>query len=287
MLFLVCIAVVVLSLTAWITTKGKTPYGSGMPAIALVAFMLGFAQCVTVIPAGHVGIVDFFGKVSDLTLKSGINIRNPLARIIKMSIKTQEVSEVMDVPSKEGLSVNLDASLLFHLDPEKAGEIYKTVGEDYTNVILIPQFRSATRGVTAMYDAKALYTSEREVLAQSITKELAKAVAPRGIVIESVPLRKIGLPPGLSSSIEQKLQSEQESQRMQFVLQKEQQEAERKGIEAQGIANYQKIVSQSLSNEVLRLKGIEATEKLANSANSKIVVIGGRDGMPLILNGDK
>lgn len=286
MMFLASAAAFALSLLAWISKKGGQ-YTASLPMIVIASLVLSLSQCFTVIPAGHVGIVDFFGRVSAVTLKAGINMRNPLARIIKMSIKTQEVSEVMDVPSKEGLSVSLDASLLFHLDPEKAGEIYKTVGEDYTKVILIPQFRSATRGVTAMYDAKALYTSEREALAQAITKELAKAVAPRGIVIESVPLRKIGLPSGLSASIEQKLQSEQESQRMQFVLQKEQQEAERKGIEATGIANYQKIVSQSLSDEVLRLKGIEATEKLASSSNSKIIVIGGKDGLPLILNGDK
>ncbi len=286
MMFLASAAAFALSLMAWISKKGGQ-YTASLPMIVIASLVLSVSQCFTVIPAGHVGIVDFFGRVSALTLKAGINLRNPLARIIKMSIKTQEISEVMDVPSKEGLSVTLDASLLFHLDPEKAGEIYKTVGEDYAKVILIPQFRSATRGVTAMYDAKALYTSEREALAQAVTKELAKAVAPRGIVIESVPLRKIGLPAGLSASIEQKLQSEQESQRMQFVLQKEQQEAERKGIEATGIANYQKIVSQSLSNEVLRLKGIEATEKLANSTNSKVIVIGGADGLPLILNSDK
>jgi regulator of protease activity HflC (stomatin/prohibitin superfamily) len=150
---------------------------------------------------------------------------------------------------------------------------------------LVPQFRSAARGVTASYDARALYTSEREQLAQTILKDLQGIVEPRGIAVESTPLRKVGLPAGLTASIEQKLQSEQESQRMQFVLTKEKQEAERKRIEAQGIADFQAIVTKGISDQLLRRKGIEATEKIAQSPNTKVVIIGaGKDGLPLILD---
>jgi prohibitin 1 len=191
----------------------------------------------------------------------------------------------MDVPSKEGLSVKLEVSVLYHLNPDKAAEVYKTVGEEYVEVILEPQFRSITRGVTATYEAKALYTSAREHLGQEILKEIVAGTVQRGIIVESTPLRRVGLPPGLSQSIETKLQAEQESQRMEFVLTREKQEADRKRIEAQGIADFQKIVVQGISDQLLRWKGIEATEKLAASTNAKIVVIGaGKDGLPLIMD---
>jgi len=253
--------------------------------VALVAWLLALTQCFTVVPAGHVGVVDFFGMVSDNTLKAGINFVNPLARVIKFSVKTQEIKEVMDVPSKEGLTVQLEVSALFHLNPDKAATVYKTIGENYVQIILEPNFRSVVRGITAGYEARALYTSEREVLAQTIVKELEKIVEPRGITVEATPLRRVGLPAGLSASIEEKLRAEQESQRMQFVLMKERQEADRKRIEAQGIADFQRIVAQGISEQLLRWKGIEATEKLANSPNAKVVIIGsGKDGLPIILD---
>lgn len=251
--------------------------------IALGA-IITFFQLFTVIPAGSVGVVDFLGSVSDNTLKSGVNFVNPMANIVKFSIKTQELKEMMNVPSKEGLSVQLEISLLFSLDAENASKIYKTVGENYQDIILVPQFRSVVRGVTAKYDAKALYTASREQLAMDFKNELEKLVGPRGINIEAAPMRQIVLPSGLTASIEEKLKSEQESQRMQFILKKEEQEADRKRIEAQGIADFQAIVSRGINDQLLQWKGIEATEKLANSQNSKIVVIGGgKSGLPLIL----
>jgi len=294
MLALGTLLVTVLALGAWIGARrqaGRTPGAparlvSGLAGTAAVVFAgLTLLQAFTVVPAGHVGVVDFFGTVSDTTLKAGINPVNPLARVVKFTVKTQELREVMDVPSKEGLTVQLELSALFHLNPEKTAEVYKTIGPDYVHVVLVPQFRSVARGVTASYDARALYTSEREQLAQTILKDLQSIVEPRGITVESTPLRKVGLPAGLTSSIEQKLQAEQESQRMQFVLQKERQEAERKRIEAQGIADFQAIVTKGISDQLLRWKGIEATEKIAASTNTKVVIIGsGKDGLPLILD---
>jgi regulator of protease activity HflC (stomatin/prohibitin superfamily) len=252
-----------------------------------VALVIAISQCWTVIPAGHTGVIDFLGNVSDETLKPGVNLVNPMAKIEKMSIKTQELKELMSVPSKEGLSVDLEISLLFKLNSEKANEIYKTVGPNYADIILVPQFRSVVRGVTARYEAKALYTASREKLAGEILEELEKLVGPRGITVEQAPLRQIQLPSRLTQSIEEKLQAEQESQRMAFILQKEEQEADRKRIEAKGIADFQDIVSKGISDQLLKWKGIEATEKLANSSNSKIVVIGsGKDGLPLILGGN-
>jgi prohibitin 1 len=254
----------------------------------VVALLIAFAQFFTMIPAGHVGVIDFFGNVSDNTLYPGVNLVNPLANVVKFDARTQELKEEMSVPSKEGLSVQLEISLLYSLSFQNANKIYKTVGEDYVDKILIPQFRSVVRGVTARYEARALYTAEREKLAKQIEEELTALVGPRGLTMESAPLRKITLPPGLTASIEEKLKAEQESQRMEFILTREKQEAERKRIEAKGIADFQEIVSKGISEQLLKWKGIEATEKLADSPNSKIVVIGsGKDGLPIILGGDK
>ena len=209
---------------------------------------------------------------------------NPLARVIQMSIQTQELKETMDVPSKEGMSMTIEVSVLYHLDPEKAADVYRTVGEDFVGVILEPQFRSITRGVTASYEAKALYTSEREAVAQLISDDLKKLVGSRGITIESTPMRRLTLPAKITSAIEDKLSADQESQRMTFVLTKEKQEADRKRIEAQGIADFQRIVTDGISDKLLQWKGIEATQDLAKSPNAKIVIIGNsKNGLPLVL----
>ncbi len=289
MLFIIALLAAIAAALVYFNAKRRGARSESPLALLglAVAGLIAFSQVWTVIPAGHVGVIDFFGMVSDNTLRPGINLVNPLANIVKFDARTQELKEVMDVPSKEGLNVQLEISLLYSLNVENANKIYKSVGEDYVEKILIPQFRSVVRGVTASYDARALYTAERTVLAKMIETDLTNLVKPRGINVEAAPLRRILLPAGLTASIEEKLKSEQESQRMQFILQRETQEAERKRIEAKGIADFQDIVSKGISDQLLKWKGIEATEKLASSNNTKIVVIGsGKDGLPLILGGN-
>ncbi len=286
MLFIVAVLAAVVAFFVYVNAKKR--FNKPEATFALmglaVAIVIALLQFWTVIPAGHVGVIDFFGLVSDNTLKPGVNLVNPMANIVKFDARTQELREEMVVPSKEGLSVQLEISLLFSLSFENANKIYKTVGEDYVQRIVVPQFRSVVRGVTAKYEARALYTAEREQLAKQMEEELSKLIKPRGITLENAPLRQIILPPGLTASIEDKLKAEQESQRMQFVLEREKQEAERKRIEAKGIADFQEIVSKGISEQLLKWKGIEATEKIASSQNSKIVVIGsGKDGLPIIL----
>lgn len=287
MLFLVCLVGALVAAGTWRTLRRQGIASAPVAGLLMALFAAGaILQCVTIVPAGHVGVVDLFGSVSAHTLKAGPNLVNPLARVVKMSIKTGEVKEQMDVPSKEGLTMQLESSALYHLDPEKAADVYKTVGTDWATVLLVPQFRSVTRGVTAQFDAKALYTSEREQLAQEIARELKALVEPRGVVIEVTPLRRLTLPPRLAAAIEEKLGAEQESQRMQFVLAKERQEADRRRIEAQGIADFQKIVSQGLNDQLLKWKAIEATLKISESQNAKVVIVGsGKDGLPVILGG--
>jgi len=288
MLFVLTLVGAVLALVVWRGVRRVNPQaGYAVGAVAALLVLIALAQTVRVVPAGHVGVVDLFGRVDSATRKSGLNIVNPFARVINMSVKTQELKEVMDVPSREGLTMQLEASALFHLDPEKAAEVYKSVGPDYVSVLVEPQFRSVTRGVTSQYEARALYTSERELLAHAIAGELEKLVAPRGGQVESTPLRKITLPARLAAAIEEKLGAEQESQRMQFILAREKQEADRRRIEAQGIADFQHIVSQGINEQLLKWKGIEATQKLAESQNTKVVIVGsGKDGLPVILGGN-
>jgi len=201
-----------------------------------------------------------------------------------MNIRTQEVFEHAEAPSKEGLNVELEVSCLYHLNPLEAVKVYRQIGLNYSEIVVKPQFRSAIRGVTVRHDAKDLYTSSREMIATEIFEDLATDMNKRGIEVEKILLRRIQLPASVVEAINSKLAAEQEAQRMRFVLDKEKQEAERKKIEAQGIQNFQRIVSQGISDQLLRWKGIEATSQLAESSNAKVVVIGGQDGLPLIFN---
>jgi len=268
------------------------PFPSGrrvarFAVIGLVLFVLLIGNPIAVIPAGHVGVKDLFGRVSSDVLSPGVRIVIPFTRVIKMSIKTQEVKETAEVPSKEGLIMDLEGSLLFRLDPEKADDIYRTIGKNYEEIAVQPQIRSAIREITASYEAKVLYSAEREKIAKETLELFRNTAGGRGIIAEAVLLRKIGLPDVVANAIQEKLRREQESEQMKFVLQKETQEAERKRIEAQGIADFQKIVAAGISPALLEWKGIEATEKLAMSQNSKVVVIGsGKNGLPIILGGD-
>mgnify|MGYP005845981303 CR=1 FL=1 len=295
MMFLLGILVAIGAFFAWRSASKKyrmerNPVfqtSASISGIVMIVFLvIAVSQVFTVVPAGHVGVVDFFGIVSDRPLSAGINLVNPFAVVHKYSVQTKEHKETMQVLSREGLTIGLEISALYRLNPDSAVQVYKTiVGGDYETVVLVPQFRSISRSVTASFQASALYSTERERLGIAIQEELARAVAPRGVIIEATPLRNVGLPTQLTDAIEQKQRADQESQRMEFVLTKEKQEADRKRIEAQGIADFQRIVAQGISEQLLRWKGIEATEKLATSQNAKVVIIGaGKDGLPIILD---
>src|SRR5439155_1243756 len=206
----------------------------------------------------------------------------------EMSIRTQEIKESASVPSAEGLVMNLDTSLIYHLDPEKAADVYQKIGPNYRDVFIEPNLRAAIREATASHSANALYSGERELVAKQIRDQLTTLLGQRGILVESILLRDIQLPQTLKVSIEAKQQAEQEALAMSFRLQKEKQEAERKRIEAAGIRDFQQIVAQGISPQLLEWKGIEATENLAKSANAKVVVIGNpKNGLPLILAGSE
>jgi prohibitin 1 len=252
-------------------------------AAAIFALIFFFSSVVSV-PTGHVGVLTLFGRVTGETLNEGIHVINPLKSAEKLSIQTQSVKESANVPSNEGLILALDTSLLFHLDRSKAADVFQKVGANYAEKIVEPTLRAAIRASTSSHTANALYTNARELVQQQIQDQLTAELAPRGVIVENILLRDVQLPAMLKGSIEAKQQAEQDALRMSFILQKEKQEAERKRIEAQGIADFQKIVAQGISPQLLEWKGIEATEKLATSANSKVVVIGNpKTGLPLIL----
>jgi prohibitin 1 len=251
----------------------------------LVLAVILFFSCVVSIPTGNVGVLTLFGRVTGETLGEGIHLINPLKAVQKLSIQTQSVKESANVPSNEGLILALDTSLLFHLDRTKAADVFQKVGPNYVEKIVEPTLRAAIRASTSAHTANALYTNARELVQQQIQDELATQLGARGMIVENVLLRDVQLPALLKGSIEAKQQAEQDALRMSFILQKEKQEAERKRIEAQGIADFQKIVAQGISTQLLEWKGIEATEKLATSNNAKVVIVGNsKNGLPVILS---
>jgi regulator of protease activity HflC (stomatin/prohibitin superfamily) len=253
-------------------------------AVVLFAVVVLFFMSATTIGAGQVGVLTLFGRVTGERLDSGLHFVNPLKSVHKMVVRTQSLKESAAVPSSEGLVINLDTSVVFHVNPGRAPDIYRDLGPNYVEVIVEPTVRSAVREATSSHTANSLYSSGREEVARQILATLTTQLGKRGIEVEQVLLRDIQLPATLKQSIEAKQQAEQESLAMSFRLQKERQEAERKRIEAQGIRDFQQTVSQGISAQLLEWKGIEATETLAKSPNSKIVVIGGgKNGLPLIL----
>ncbi len=255
--------------------------GLGIAAFLLVILVF---SSVARVGTGHVGVLTLFGKVTGETLSEGVHFINPLKTNNELSIQTQTLKESASVPSSEGLMMSLDTSLIYHLNPDRAADVFQKIGADYENVVIEPTLRSAIREATASHTANALYTGEREMVGKQIYDQVTTQLSQRGLSVESVLLRDIQLPATLKAAIEAKQQAEQESLAMNFRLQKETQEAQRKRIEAAGVRDFQQIVAQGISSQLLEWKGIEATENLAKSANTKVVVIGNnKNGLPLIL----
>lgn len=292
MSFVVSLLTTLIALLVYFTGAGISKEGnrSLLKLISLLIAIIGttysISKALVVIPAGNVGVIDVFGQVSERRINPGVHLVNPFAKVVHFSTRLKDVKENLDATSQEGLNLNLDVSLQYKLDPQKAVEVYQIIGTNEVE-ILISRFRSTIRQITARYPASAIYSSKRQEVTQQINERLTEELLSLGFIAEETLLRKVELPETVQAAIQQKLKAEQESQHMAFVLQKERQEADRKRIEAQGLADYQKIVSQSLNPQVLKLKSIEATEKLAQSSNSKVVILGGSEqSLPLILQPD-
>lgn len=248
-------------------------------------------RALIIIPSGKVGVVEVFGKVYDQELGSGLNFKNPLSKVILMDTRTQDYtmsiaynegrkaqSDVITALTKEGLSVGLDVTVLYHLKPESASDLYKNVGLDYDEKIIRPSIRSSIREVIAWYDAKDIYSEKRTEATRNISDLLGKAITQRGIELEEVLLRDVQLPKKLTESIEEKLTADQDAQRMNFVLQKEEKEAERKRIEAEGQRDSQKIIDESLTSKYLEYLYINS---LKDRQGTIYVPINPQTGLPV------
>lgn len=270
-----------------ITVNPRAAGRSVLIGVGLIFLIIMLWASIAYVPPGSVGVLTFFGRVTGEVLPEGTHFVSPFKVNHVLTVRTQTQEEHTSTPSSEGLNLEIDTSLIYHLNRDKAADVFQKIGMDYGKTIVDPNLRSTIRDTTAGHSANTLYSSSRKQVEDEIMQGLKTALEPRGIVIENVLLRDIQLPHALRASIESKQQAEQESLAMSFRLQKEKQEADRKRIEAQGIHDFQQIVAQGISAQLLQWKGIEATENLAKSPNAKIIVIGNpKNGLPLVMSGD-
>jgi prohibitin 1 len=233
------------------------------------------SSCAVVRP-GQVGVRTTFGKFNGEPKNGGLLWFNPFTSSIeKVPIRTINRELTIDLPSKEGLTIRSDISILYHIKPEMVQKVIAEIGTDYDKIITAV-FRSASADVCAKYFAKDMHSGIRDGIEREITEKMNSYLKDRGFVIEYVLLKSIILPPGLARAIEDKLEAEQQAQRMEFVLIQEEKEAERKRIEAEGTRKAQKIVSDGLTPEILKLRSIEVLRDLAKSPNAKVIVTDGK-----------
>jgi regulator of protease activity HflC (stomatin/prohibitin superfamily) len=297
-MFLIVIGVIAL-IFGFVNANVYSPtqkYSNIIKLIGVVLIFIGVAiTSVVQVGPGEVGVQKLFGKVSSNTLESGLNIVNPLVEVVTFDIKTQNYTmsakhdegdvagdDAIRVLSADGLEVVIDLTVLYSVIPSKAPDILKEIGTDYRNTIVRPICRTKIRDNAVYYDAVALYSTKRDEFQQRIYTTIEKDFKNRGLLLEQLLIRNITLPTSVKTTIESKINAEQDAQKMTFVLQKEHQEAERKRVEAQGIADYQKILSTGLSDKQLQYEMIKA---IATSPNAKLIIMGGGKTTPLILDG--
>jgi regulator of protease activity HflC (stomatin/prohibitin superfamily) len=230
-----------------------------------------------------VGVKRTFGKYSDKPYTEGLRMFNPFTSVmVKVPVQTENLEVALNLPSKEGLNINAEISILYNVIPNDAPELLRNVGQSYERNVILPIFRSAVADVTARFFAKDMHTGERGTIEDAIRDRMITLLDGKGINIEAVLIKSIQLPRNLARAIEEKLQAEQQALRMEFVLKEAQREAERKRIEAEGVRDAQVIIAEGLSAEILQFKSIEAFLELAKSPNTKVIVSDG--DMPLLIS---
>jgi regulator of protease activity HflC (stomatin/prohibitin superfamily) len=262
----------------------------------LLAFIGLASDCFVQIGTGEVGVQILFGNVQNNTLSSGLHFINPLVDVKHMDIKTQnytmsavrnegaqEGDDAIRVLSADGLEVIIDMTVLYKVIPSSAPNILRETGIDYTDKIVRPLTRTKVRDNAVYYDAVSLYSTKRDEFQTRIVNSIEEEFHKRGLLLEQLLIRNIALPQAVKTSIEQKISAEQDAQKMQFVLQKERQEADRKRVEAQGIADYQRIISVSLTDRQLQYESIKAQLEIAKSPNAKVIIMG-KGSSPVILD---
>jgi len=265
--------------------------------VGLILIVLGFVtSCFVQIEAGQVGVKKLFGKVQPSILSSGLNFINPLMEVDRLDVRTKNYTmsgindegrkagdDAIKVLTADGLEVTIDLTVLYRVIPTEAPRLIRETGSDYEDKIVRPISRTRIRDNAVYYEAISLYSTKRDEFQARIFKGIEADFKSRGLLLENLLVRNITLPAAVKSTIEQKIQAEQESQKMQFVLAKERQEAERKRVEAQGISDYQRIISESLTERQLQYEQIKAMKELAQSENAKIIMMGGKSA-PVILD---
>ncbi|OWY26178.1 prohibitin family protein [Sphingobacteriales bacterium UPWRP_1] len=248
--------------------------------IALLSVLL-FSGC-SVIRQGEVGVKRTLGKLKDKEINPGVAVFNPFtSRIIKVPTRTVNLEVKLSLPSKEGLNIKSEISILYNVNSTKASNIIESIGPNYEEVVILSVFRSSAADVCSRFYAKDMHTAERGTIEREIAAHMSKLLNEKGFIIEAVLLKSIQLPPALATAIEDKLAAEQVAQRMEFELQRERLEAERKIIEAQGVRDAQKILSEGLSEQIIKLRSIEAFKELSTSPNTKVIVTDGKT--PLLI----
>jgi len=241
-----------------------------------------FSSCV-VIREGEVGVKRKLGKFNEDVYKGGVIGFFPFTTVIrKVSTQTNNIEVAIVIPSKEGLSIRSEISILYSIIPEQAPNILRTIGPNFESNVILPIFRSAIADVTSRFYAKDMHSGERSSIEKAIQKQMMTNLEGRGITIEAVLMKSIQLPASLATAIEAKLAAEQEAQRMEFVLQSEKLEADRKKIDAIGVRDAQKIITEGLNPMILQFKSIEAFKELSKSNNSKVIITDGK--LPMLIN---
>jgi regulator of protease activity HflC (stomatin/prohibitin superfamily) len=299
-MFLLILGVLVLAVSVLALSKIPQfkPLVPVMRGIGLVLIAAGVGtSCFKQINPGQVGVKVLFGKVDDDVLSSGLHFINPVVDVKELDIKTQNYTmsgvhdegnqsgdDAIRVLTADGLEVTIDLTVLYRLIPTEAPRLLRETGIDYKDKIVRPLTRTKIRDNSVYYDAVALYSSKRDEFQTRIFESIEKDFKGRGLILEQLLVRNITLPQSVKTTIESKINAEQDAQKMQFVLQKEKQEAERKRVEAQGIADYQRIISTGLSDKQLQYETIKANLELAKSPNAKVIIMG-KGNTPIILDG--
>jgi len=275
-----------------------TKFAGAGRIVALLFILLGVSSaCIKQIDAGEIGIKKLFGSIQNEVLGSGLHFINPLLDITKLDVKTQNYTmsgvndegekagdDAIKVLTSDGLEVTIDLTVLYRVVAADAPKLLRETGDDYRDKIVRPITRTKIRDNAVYYQAVDLFGSKRDEFQQRIYKSIEDDFKKRGLMLEQLLVRNITLPNSVKASIESKINAEQDAKKMEFVLLKEKQEAERKRVEAQGIADYQKIINTGLTDQQLQYEQIKAMKELALSANSKVIVMG-KGNTPIIIDG--
>ena len=264
----------------------------------VVVILIGLiSSAIRIISPGHIGVQVLFGKVQDGVLYEGMNFVNPLIEVQEFSTRTKNYTmsgrtkegqvmgdDAIKILSNDGLQVTIDLTLLYRMNPVKGPDIFRTIGPNYEKVLIRPLTRTGIRNSASQFDAVELFAQKRQAFEDEIRSAIMDTLTNRGFALEQILIRNIDLPQSVKQSIERKITAVQEAERMEFVLKKEKQEAERKRVEARGVRDAQEIVNEGLSKAILEFERIKMQKELATSDNSKIIIMGGEGAPPIFMN---